>query len=249
VRFLAAIAPGAALAVLLAACGGADERPSADDVRAAQRAVPYPVYWAGSSFAGLALTGVTRNGSRVNFLYGTCKASGDSGCALPLEIQTSSICDRNALLLDVRPRSSSHARGAVVRDYGEGDRSLEAGASNVTVFGRSPYRARAVSALRPVTGTLRGDRLPPPRYPAPTSPGYGACAPPTGAWAASARCAVRSGSRSPPSGSGSRSPASSASGGCVAPPPTSNQVAARWSRPPDLGGLSRDVRRGGLRAR
>lgn len=165
-RSLAAIVAGTALALgLLAGCGGADERPTAGDVRAAQRAAPYPVYWVGSSFAGLPLTAITRNGARVSFLYGTCKASGDSGCALPLEIQTTSICDRNAVILDIRPRSSTRVRGVVARDYGEGDRSLEVGESNVTVFGRSPYRERAVGALRPVAGRLRGDRLPRPRYP------------------------------------------------------------------------------------
>jgi len=118
------------------------------------------VYWLGSSFAGLPLTAITRNGARMSFLYGTRKASSDSGCALPLEIQTTSICDRNALILDIRPRSSTRVRGVVARDYGEGDRSLEVGESNVTVFGRSPYRERDERRLRRAAADSINDRSP-----------------------------------------------------------------------------------------
>ncbi len=158
------LAAGAAFA-LLAGCGAEKPPPTAADVRAAQRAAAYPLYWAGSTVVGLPLTGISRGAGNVSFLYGTCKPSGDSGCALPVSIQTSSICDRNALVLDLPPPTSTRVRGSVARDYGEGTYGLAIGTSTVTVFTNgSVPRARVLAALRPVVGA-RGDRLPRARYP------------------------------------------------------------------------------------
>lgn len=153
---------------LLAGCG-ADDEPAPDlaDVRAAQHQAPSRLYWAGTTIAGLPLTGLTQDGGRTGFLYGTCKPSGDSGCGLPVDIQTSSICDSNALVLDVRPSSSRRARGIVVRGYDDGTLELATGDSTVRIFTNGSVRPQDVlAALRPVggTGTAR-DRLPPARYP------------------------------------------------------------------------------------
>ena len=168
----------ATLAVGVAGCGDEQEPVGAEQARAAQRAAGHELYWVGERFAGLALTGVIRDGPGTTFAYGTCKpAGGEGGCAPPLQIQTSSICDDNALVLDVRPRATFTARGTPVRDYGEGSLELDAGTSHVRLFARtrspggSPgtggARGRqAVAALRPVSGSQRvAARLPAARYP------------------------------------------------------------------------------------
>lgn len=152
-------------AATIAGCGDDERRPRADDVLAAQRAVVYALYWAGNTVAGLPLTGISRDGGRVNFLYGTCEPSGDSGCGLPVSIQTGSICDRNALTLDGPPPSSRRVRGVVARVDAEGTAEIAAGTSNITVFTNGARLDRVLTALRPVQGAPRGAGLPQPRYP------------------------------------------------------------------------------------
>lgn len=155
--------------VLLVSGGGDAPAPDAADVRALQGQVAFPLYWAGESVAGLPLTGVHRDGRQVNVSYGDCvPAGGEGGCTLPVTIQTTSICDRNPLILDVRPRESRRVRGVMAREYTEGDLSLETGTSNVTVFTRAEYREQVLAALRPAREPAGGDPdadLPAARYP------------------------------------------------------------------------------------
>ncbi len=156
------------IVVVLLVSGGDAPPPGAADVRAAQDAVDFPIYWAGESVAGLPLTGVNRKGAQVSILYGDCTPSGDSGCPLPVEIQTTSMCDRNPLILDVRPRESRRVRGVTAREHTEGDLSLETGTSNVTVFTRPEHREQVLAALRPAREPSGGGPnadLPAARYP------------------------------------------------------------------------------------
>ncbi len=152
-------------------CGGDDDPSEAANFAqalAAQRASTYTLYWVGRSIAGLALSDVLRARERTSFIYGTCDPGGsDTGCAPPLEIQVSSICDDNALALDIRPDAQRTARGTLVLDYGEAGRlALDAGTSHVTVSAEPALSRRVVAALRPVTGSQRvAAALPAPRYP------------------------------------------------------------------------------------
>jgi hypothetical protein len=134
-----------------------------DRARGAQKEAGYTIYGAGPSFDGLELTGVQHSRGATTLVYGTCRTDGDHDCAPPLTIETSSICARNPLKLDRRPRRTFAARGTVVRDYGEGRLELAAGASNVVVSGRRARRA--VAALRPVSTSALGSTLEPARYP------------------------------------------------------------------------------------
>lgn len=149
----------------LAGCGG-DDRPQMSDVRDAQKTATQPLYWAGDEVAGLQLTGITRNGGVVTFLYGTCKLpDGEGGCAVPISVQTAPICNVKALFLDVRPTTSRRVRGITARVRGASTLDLATGTSNVTVRADSSARLeRVLAALRPVAGAERGE-LPPPRYP------------------------------------------------------------------------------------
>lgn len=167
VMALTAAAP--MLVVVLLVSGGDDASPpDAADVRALQDAVAFPLYWAGESVAGLPLTAVQRDGRQVNVSYGDCvPAGGEGGCSPPVTIQTTSICDRNPLILDVRPRTSRSVRGVMAREYGDRNLALEVGTSNVTVFAVPEAREQVIAALRaarePPPGA--GADLPPARYP------------------------------------------------------------------------------------
>ena len=149
---------------LLAGCGG--DRPGDDEVRDAQKAAAQPLYWAGDEVAGQELSGMTRNGDVVTFLYGDCKNEDrEGGCAVPISVQTAPICNVKALVLDVRPTRSRAVRGITARVRGGGTVDLATGTSNITVRADSPRRLdRTLAALRPVEGAQRGD-LPAPRYP------------------------------------------------------------------------------------
>ena len=155
--------------IVLLTSGGNDPPPPPDaaTVRAVQAATAFPIYWAGESVAGLPLSEVTRTGAQITVQYGSCVPTGDEpSCTLPVQIQTTSICARNPLILDLRPRSSSRVRGVPARDYG--DLSMEIGTSNVTLFTRPAYRDRVVAALRPARAAAPAGldaELPPPRYP------------------------------------------------------------------------------------
>jgi hypothetical protein len=156
--------------IALLTAGGSDPPPPPPDastVRAAQAAAAFPLYWAGEAVAGLPLTSVVRTGGQITVQYGSCVPSGDEpSCALPIQIQTTSICARNPLILDLRPRSSSRVRGVPARDYGD-DLSLEIGTSDVTLFAQSKYRQPVLAALRSArdAAPAPGAELPPPRYP------------------------------------------------------------------------------------
>lgn len=152
--------------VALIGCGSEPRRVDdpAQVARAAQRSAAYPLAWVGPSLAGLPLTDVTRDPRSITLIYGTCKATGENGCTPPLEIQTTSICDRNALLLDVRPIRRFTTRGVEVLDYGEDRLELGTATTNVAVFAKARLARRAIGALRPLDQP-RHATLPAPRYP------------------------------------------------------------------------------------
>jgi hypothetical protein len=141
---------GIALAVLAAGCD--KDKPLAD-TEASQRQcrMPFPEYDAGPEVGGHRRETVVTTCSRrpnVTYVYGTCHAESDSGCAPPLEVQTWSYCHR-------KPRHSSRT------DFG-----VRRGSVTVMIFATSPELAhRAVALLRkakpadpslPVTRKLRG---------------------------------------------------------------------------------------------
>jgi hypothetical protein len=166
VRCLSAVTV-AALAATAAACSdGGSGAGAAGDARAAQRAVAYRLHWVGASFEGLRLTAVSRQFGLPTFIYGTCKPRGESeSCTPPLEIQVASICDRNALVLDVRPRATFHARGVPVLDYGERRLELASAASQIMVFAAPDRARRAIAALRRIDAQAPAGNLAAPRYP------------------------------------------------------------------------------------
>ncbi len=64
------------------------------DLEAAKKFNAYPLYWVGERFDEWPLVHIEVEDSPFATLtYGTCKASGDSGCAPPLQTQISPLCD------------------------------------------------------------------------------------------------------------------------------------------------------------
>jgi hypothetical protein len=80
-----------AVALALAGCGDTlQTQPIAHNTLEALLAAPYPVYWLGHSFRGLALTEATKDPSGAfSVLYGTCKQGGQGTCVPPLRVVTS----------------------------------------------------------------------------------------------------------------------------------------------------------------
>ena len=96
--------------------------------------MPFPEYDAGPEVAGIRRqVTVTNCGRRpsVTYIYGTCRATSDSGCAPPLEVQTWSYCHR-------KPRHTS------ATDFG-----VRRGPVTVVIFAtRKRVADRAVALLR-----------------------------------------------------------------------------------------------------
>lgn len=163
-RYLIAVS---LLAMVAAGCGTSSSKSIVElsaRARQAQSSVVYRLYWLGHAFAGLRLTGVSHDQRSTTFVYGDCHASGESGCSPPLEIQVWSICERNALLVDVGPPATYRARAVTALDYGDDDLELATANSDVVVFANRRLARHAAAALRPFDGPRRRT-LPPARYP------------------------------------------------------------------------------------
>ena len=98
--------------------------------------MPFTEYSAGESIAGLDLEArVTNCGKRpfVTYVYGTCRATSDTGCAPPLEVQSWSFRDR---------KPSRAPAGHEIH--------LRRGNVTIVIFANSDRLARrAVAALQP----------------------------------------------------------------------------------------------------
>ena len=119
-------------------------------------------YWLGPSYDGLRLSATLER----SYIYGTCKAGPDSGCAPPYEVQHHASCARNPLSLDIQARRVFRVRGgALAAEYGSMI-DVGIGRHTVTVFARSRGRARrAVKRLRLRADAAPTRPLPAPRYP------------------------------------------------------------------------------------
>lgn len=155
-------------APFLFACGSASQPPALEPASAPHGA-GYRVFWVGARFEGLPLTGVSTRYGATSLVYGTCTpvSTGDgASCTPPLTIQATSICDRNALELDIRPHAWLRRRGTIVFQYEDRRLELASAGTQIVVFARPARARRAIDALRPVGGPDRaGVPLPPPRYP------------------------------------------------------------------------------------
>jgi hypothetical protein len=78
-------------ALSLGACGDTvQQRPIAHNILEGLIVAPYPVYWLGGSFQGMALTEATRDPSGAYSVeYGNCLQGGQGTCVPPLRVVSS----------------------------------------------------------------------------------------------------------------------------------------------------------------
>jgi hypothetical protein len=90
-RALAALCALAVCALLLAACGNTlQERPIPHNILEGLIAAPFPVYWLGGSFEGMAVSEASIDpGGAYSVHYGTCLRGGEGSCVTPIEVVTS----------------------------------------------------------------------------------------------------------------------------------------------------------------
>jgi hypothetical protein len=120
---------------------------------------PYGVFWAGSSFEGLPMTGSARfceaydpimgRNEMVSFDYGDCQpdTTSEGGCVAPLEVQSSPMCERHASLYttgdpaasEPYPYDSATIRGVPAAKFDGGTAiELYTGNTTVSVYGDDP---------------------------------------------------------------------------------------------------------------
>jgi hypothetical protein len=96
--------------------------------------MPFTPYWVGPTFDGIELEATVPDCSKrphITYVYGTCHATSDSGCAPPLEVQTWLARHRK-----LAPGSAG------------GDVELRRGRLKVAIFADSRLARRAAHALR-----------------------------------------------------------------------------------------------------
>ncbi len=98
-------------AVTLGACGDTlQDQPIAHNILETVLVAPFPVYWLGGSFDGIAITEATRDpGGAFSIQYGDCLEGGQGVCVPPVRVVTSP--DNSFLPGGSTPRSSASVRG------------------------------------------------------------------------------------------------------------------------------------------
>jgi hypothetical protein len=167
--------------------GGADPL----SARKARHFQAFPLYWVGERFDDLPLKAFVRTQqpasaaaraagldepvNDVTLIYGTCDATGDSGCNPPLEIQISAECRGNFAGDHLTPGPGpplTHLQvaGVPAVTIGIGGDHLEllSGRVTISIFGQHRLALRVAAALQPANAAARslerpGVQLPPPR--------------------------------------------------------------------------------------
>lgn len=142
------------------------------DLTRAEAFTGFPLYSAGASVDGYALTAVLRRNDAadyVSFVYGDCVVESDTGCAPPVEIQVWPACKRHFALYEtglagLPSGERTTVRGAPAALFDGGRRlELQTGRATVVVFaGSLAATLRVASALRGVNvATQAAASLPP----------------------------------------------------------------------------------------
>ena len=135
------------------------------DLREAEAFDAFPIYSVGASagslpleFSGPGPGSGEEIGRAWSFVYGSCEATDDSGCAPPLEIQNWSICTRFPALYSGEANTKTIGNVETLRAGGGLD--VYTGRSTVVIFGRDAVRL--VRSLTPVNRANRELRPPVP---------------------------------------------------------------------------------------
>ncbi len=90
-RSLAALCAATLCTLALSACGNTlQDHPIPHNLLEGMIAAPFPVYWLGGTFEGMAVSEVAQDPSGAySVQYGDCLAGGEGGCVPPLRVVTS----------------------------------------------------------------------------------------------------------------------------------------------------------------
>ena len=145
-RLLAASTLAALCALCLCACANTlQDRPIPHNILEGLIAAPFPVFWLGRSFQGLAVSEATQDPSEsFSVQYGNCVQGGEGACVRPLRVVTSP--DNSFLPGGSTPTQHTRIRGVSAELAQEGD-TIVIGTAGVVVdiYAQNPSTAAAAA--------------------------------------------------------------------------------------------------------
>jgi hypothetical protein len=148
-RALAALACVVAVCACVVALGGCgdtlQDKPIPHNILESLLVSPFPVYWLGASFHGLAVTEASNDPSGgFNLQYGNCHEGGQGTCVAPLRVITSA--DNSFLPGEAAPSHRTVIRGvpALVAEAGR-TIVIPTGSVVVDIYARDSGLARAAA--------------------------------------------------------------------------------------------------------
>ncbi len=153
-RLFAALCALALSALALSACASTlQDRPIPHNLLEDMIVAPFPVYWLGGSFHGMAVTEVTHDPSDAfDVQYGDCLEGGQGTCVPPLRVVTSP--DNSFVPGGSTPARSTRVRG-VAAVLAQGGRTIIIPTAGVVVDIYATDSATAAAAARtavPING-------------------------------------------------------------------------------------------------
>jgi hypothetical protein len=145
------------------ACGDTvQDQPIAHQLLESMLLAPYPVYWLGGSFEGMAITEAARDPSGAfSVQYGSCVEGGQSTCVPRLRVVTSP--DNTFLPAGTGPRRTARLRGATAI-LAQGGKTIEIPTAGVVVDIYA-QNARLASAAAQTVVPINGVGVPQERLP------------------------------------------------------------------------------------
>jgi hypothetical protein len=146
VRRLAALTLAASCALTLSSCANTlQEKPIPHNLLEDLIMAPFPVYWLGANFHGLAVSEASHDPSGAYTVqYGNCVSGGEGGCVAQLRVITSP--DNSFLPGGATPKRTARVRGvtALVALAGKAI-VVPTGAVVVDIYANDPHTAAAAA--------------------------------------------------------------------------------------------------------
>jgi hypothetical protein len=133
-------------AVAFGACGNTlQDQPISQTTLERLLVAPYPVYWLGGSFQGMAITEASKDPSGAFAVqYGDCAAGGQNTCVPRLRVVTSP--DNSFIAIGSQPHRAVHIRGVTgVAAQGENTIELPTAGVILSIYADSSNLARSAA--------------------------------------------------------------------------------------------------------
>ncbi len=148
-RRLAACSLAALCALALGACANTlQDRPIPHNILEGLIVAPFPVYWLGGSFHGLAVSEASHDPSdSFSVQYGDCLQGGEGGCVTPLRVVTSP--DNSFLPGGSTPSATTRIRGLAAK-LAQAGRTIVIATGGVVVDIYAQRASTAAAAARTI---------------------------------------------------------------------------------------------------